>query len=160
MSPVVRPKRFTFGETLRWTGEKKGLVSVEGKQDLPVATPAELRGHPGLWSPEDLFVAAADTCLMTTFLALAARKEVGVVAYASSGSGVVELVEGKLRFTSIVLRPRITVAAADVERARALIHEAEAGCLVSASMSTPVTIEPDVRASDASNEPNIEEVRP
>jgi organic hydroperoxide reductase OsmC/OhrA len=81
---------------------------------------------------------------MTTFLALAGRKELEVVAYESSAVGVVSLVDGKLRFTSIVLRPRITVATADAERARLLVHEAEAGCLVSASLSTPVTVKPEI----------------
>lgn len=148
MSVTIKPKRFTFAEGLRWTGEKKGLVSVAGKHDLAVATPPEFRGHPGIWSPEDLFVAAADTCLMTTFLAFAARQGVEVVAYESSGSGVVELVDGKLRFTSITLHPRVSVPWAEVARARTLLEQAESGCLVAASMSTAVILEPEVNGVD------------
>lgn len=149
MSITVKPKRFEFAEELRWTGEKKGLVSITGKQVLPVATPPEFRGHPGIWSPEDLFLAAADSCLMTTFLAFAARQKLTVVAYESSASGVVELVDGTLRFTFITLRPHVVVAADDVARARTILNEAEAGCLISASMSTPVSLDAKVTAAAA-----------
>ena len=53
----VKPKVFKYQNELEWKGERKGFLSEEGKPGFMVATPPEFRGHPNIWSPEDLFVA-------------------------------------------------------------------------------------------------------
>jgi uncharacterized OsmC-like protein len=49
------------------------------------------------------------------------------------------------RFTEIVLRPRVTVAAG-TDRAKTLraLEKSEKACLVSASLRTPIRLEPEV----------------
>jgi len=79
----VRGKVFTYRTSVRWTGRKTGEASSPGKPSLAVATPPEFKGHEGFWSPEDLFVASVDACVMTTFLALAERAGVSFAAYES-----------------------------------------------------------------------------
>ena len=50
------------------------------------------------------------------------------------------------RFTEIVLRSKLTVpAGTDRERALRVIENSEKGCLVSASLSTPIRLEPEVQ---------------
>jgi organic hydroperoxide reductase OsmC/OhrA len=47
--------------------------------------------------------------------------------------------DGKLRFTEVTLRPRVTVAAGtDMDRARALHEKAHDGCYVASSVNFPV----------------------
>lgn len=118
---------------------------MAGKPELQVATPPEFKGHEGIWSPEDLFVAAANVCLMTTFLAMAERAALGFTAYVGDAEGTLELVDGKFRFTKIVLRPRVTVKPGeDVGKARQILEKAEANCLISNSMACHVTLEPTI----------------
>ena len=145
--PILRPRRYVYTSALRWTGQKKGSLTAEDRPALEIATPVEFKGHPGIWSPEDLFVASASACLMTTFLALAGREQLGIVSYAAEAEGVLEWSDGALRFTSIVLRPSIVVAGDDVARTEALIEKAERQCLVAASMATPITLEASVTAA-------------
>jgi uncharacterized OsmC-like protein len=53
--------------------------------------------------------------------------------------------EGATRFTEIVLRPRLTLpAGADRDRAMRVLEKSEKACLVSASLSTPVRLEPEI----------------
>ncbi len=53
--------------------------------------------------------------------------------------------EGMTRFTEIVLRPQLTIASGtDRDRALRLIEKAEKACLVSASLSTPIRLEPEI----------------
>jgi len=48
-------------------------------------------------------------------------------------------------YTEIVLHPKLTVAAGtDRERALRLLEKSEKGCLVSASLSTPIRLEPEI----------------
>jgi organic hydroperoxide reductase OsmC/OhrA len=50
-----------------------------------------------------------------------------------------------MRFTEIVLRPRLALpAGADAARVRRALEKAERTCLVSASLSTPIRLEPEV----------------
>jgi organic hydroperoxide reductase OsmC/OhrA len=50
-----------------------------------------------------------------------------------------------MRFTEIVLRPRLRLAAGtDPGRARRTMEKAERACLVSASLATPIRLIPEV----------------
>lgn len=141
----VRSKVYTYRTSLKWTERKMGMLSSPGKPDLHVATPPEFKGHEGIWSPEDLFVASVNVCVMSTFLAFAERAGLSFVTYESGAEGRVELVDGKLQVSSIALTPRVTVkSSVDVEKASELLMKAEGNCLVSNSVKTQVTMNPTV----------------
>ena len=142
----VRSKVYTYHTALKWTEQRKGIVSCAGKPDIQTATPPEFKGHEGIWSPEDLFVASVNICLMTTFLALAERAGLAFSAYESEADGRLELVEGKFQFTAITLKPVITLEpGVDAGKATELIEKAEANCLISNSMKARVSLEPTIR---------------
>jgi peroxiredoxin-like protein len=142
----VRSKVYFYQTTVRWTEQRKGIIACAGKPDVEVATPPEFKGHDGIWSPEDLFVASANICLMTTFLAVAERAGLAFSSYESAAEGRLELVEGKFQFTAITLTPTITLkSSADAAKAKELIEKAEANCLISNSMKATVTVEPVIR---------------
>ncbi len=138
----VRSKVYTYRTAVKWTEQKKGIISCEGKPEIQVATPPEFKGHEGIWSPEDLFVASVNVCVMSTFLAFADRAGLAFASYQSEAEGRLELVEGKLQVTVITLRPRITLqAGGDSAKAKELIEKAEANCLISHSIKTRVSLE-------------------
>ena len=142
----VRSKVYLYQTNVKWSEQRKGVISCEGKPDVEVATPPEFKGHGGIWSPEDLFVASANICLMTTFLAVAERAGLAFSAYESTAEGRLELVEGKFQFTAITIRPSITLRpGGDAAKAKELIEKAEHNCLISNSMKATVTLEPTIR---------------
>jgi len=142
----VRSKVYLYHTTVRWTEQRKGTISCAGKPDVSVATPPEFKGHEGIWSPEDLFVASANVCLMTTFLAVAERAGLAFSSYESAAEGRLEIVEGKFQFTTITIKPTIVLnAVGDATKARELIEKAEANCLISNSMKARVILDPVIR---------------
>lgn len=141
----VRSKSYTYRTGVRWTDRKIGVISAIGKPDILVATPPEFKGHEGIWSPEDLFVASVNICLMTTFLAFAERAGLSFIGYEGTAEGLLELVEGKFQFTKIVLRPKLTLKPGeDAKKAGELLTKAEANCLISNSMKCRVELEPTI----------------
>lgn len=139
----VRAKSYRYTTSVRWTGEKKGALTVAGKPPVEVATPPEFKGHEGIWSPEDLYVASVNVCIMSTFLAFAGRAALDFTEYESEAEGLLEFVDGRFLFTKIVVRPRIALRSGeDRARAEEILHKAEANCLVSNSIRTEVTLEP------------------
>jgi peroxiredoxin-like protein len=142
----VRGKTFTYRTTVKWTGQKKGEAHSPGKPPVQVATPPEFKGHEGFWSPEDLFVASVNVCVMTTFLSFAERAGLSFTAYESQAEGRLEMVDGKFQVTAITLMPEVTLQAAeDSGKAGELLSKAEANCLISNSIRTKVSIEPLIR---------------
>ena len=74
------------------------------------AAPAFL-GNPDRVDPEGAFVAALSSCHMLTFLALAAKTQLKVLAYEDRVSVELDTLDKVTRVTRIVLSPTITVAA-------------------------------------------------
>lgn len=143
----VRTKIYTYRTSLKWTERKMGMLSSPGKPNVQVSTPPEFKGHEGIWSPEDLFVASVNVCVMSTFLALAERAGLAFSSYESDAEGRVELVEGKLQVTSVTLTPRITISSSeDVDKAKELLTKAESNCLISNSVKTHVTMHATVES--------------
>ena len=141
-----KSKVYLYQTSVRWTEQRKGMISCAGKPDVQVATPPEFKGHENIWSPEDLFVASANVCLMTTFLAVAERAGLAFSSYESTAEGRLEIVEGKFQFTAITIRPSITLKPGDdAGKAKELIEKAEHKCMISNSMKAKVTLEPAIR---------------
>ena len=141
----VKPKVYTYRTGVRWTEQRKGILTAAGKPDLQVATPPEFKGHEGIWSPEDLFVASVNICTMSTFLAFADRAAYKFHAYESEAEGRLELLDGKFQFTCVTLRPRLTlVPGGDPDKAKELLEKAEASCLISNSIKARVMLEPTI----------------
>jgi organic hydroperoxide reductase OsmC/OhrA len=139
--------------TLRWTDERRALASsADGLPEIAVGPPPAFDGMPGLWSPEHLFVLAAASCWLTTFLTVARLSHLDLVDVEVDASGdVARRADRRFHVPGMVLRPRVTIAhEADRERALRLIAKAEAGCLVAQSMRTEVTLEPVVVALERS----------
>ena len=144
-TPRVRHKTFHYSASVVWLGDRAGLNRSEGKLAFRVASPPEFKGEPGVWTPEDLFVAAVNTCTMTTFAAFSSKRDVPVRSYESSAEGTLEFADGKYRFTRVVVRPRIVATApATRELIESILEDAHKGCLISNSISGEVVIEAEI----------------
>ena len=69
------------------------------------------------------------------------------VSFASQAEGKLEKVEGSgLQITEVVLRPKLMLHyARDLARAARLMQKAERNCLISNSIKTIVTLEPEIK---------------
>jgi organic hydroperoxide reductase OsmC/OhrA len=147
--PTVRTKEISFPVTVEWLGGRRVLACVHGKPELTVSPPPVFRGtDPHAWSPEDLFVASAATCLAVTFTGLAERAAIHLASLHVGAAGVVgRRDDGRFGFTGTRLELRVAVGPGDLDVAAELARQAEERCLVSASFALPVEVEIDVRAA-------------
>ncbi len=138
----TKHKSFSYGTRLQWLQNRTGQMYSDGKPDFRVASPPEFKGEAGVWTPEDLFVAAIETCTMTTFLAFASRLQIPLVSYESSAEGLLEFADGGYRFTKITIRPKVTVhSESAVAQAQKTMEEAHHSCLIANSIKSEVVIE-------------------
>lgn len=131
-----------------WQSDRKGLMSSPVlNEELAVATPPEFpKGMPGIWSPEHLLVAAVNSCLMTTFLAIAENFKFDFINFESNASGKLEKVDGKFMISEITLSPVLTITAdADQEKAMRILQKSEAACLISNSIKSEIVFQPELK---------------
>ena len=144
-----------FYEThLYWKGRRRGLAEVAELPPVRTSAPPEFHGEAGYWTPEHLLVAALESCLMTTFLEIAAESRLEVVSYRSSTLAKLESVEGGgLGFTRILVRPVVKLRnERDRGKAREAFDKAEEDCFVSRALSVPVHCDLSVVLSEAVTE--------
>jgi peroxiredoxin-like protein len=123
----------------------RATLASPGVPDLATAAPADFGGPGDAWSPEQLLLGAVEACFFLTFRAIAKASRIDFTSLAVEGTGVVDRADGGMRFTEIVLRPRLALpAGADATRVRRALEKAEQTCLVSASLATPIRLEPEI----------------
>jgi len=132
---------YQYKNKLIWTENKKGRLDIEGKPSLQISTPEEFGGEKGYLSPEDLFVASVNSCLMTTFLYFADKKKVKIKSYTSEAIGT--LSKGLKGFCFSEIEIKIEVSAEDNEvqkKIPELIELAKRYCLISNSIKSKVKL--------------------
>lgn len=132
---------------IRWSGSTGAGYDHYGRDHdaggLPLSADPHFRGNPDRLNPEVLLVMAAASCQLLSFLAVAARARIDVVAYEDEAEGVMSEHERPVRISRIVLRPRITVAgAADETRLHKLAQLAHRECYIANSLNSDVVVEP------------------
>ena len=148
METSKRYKVFKFKNDAQWTTARECLISGPGKPETEVSSPPEFKGKAGVWTPEDMFVASVNVCILLSFVNFAQHKNLGLASYESSAEGVLEYSEGAYRFTEITLHPHITLKSADeIEQARSILEDAHKTCLISNSILAKIKLFPDFRVA-------------
>ena len=81
---------YTYENTVTWKKEKIGELSWNGKPTIEVATPPEFKGHEGIITPEDMYVAAENVCIFTTFLSRSKLVNCNFKSFKSESKGFLE----------------------------------------------------------------------
>lgn len=137
------PHRYRLEATARPEGNV--TLSSAGLPSLESAPPAEFDGPGDQWSPESLLLAAVADCFVLSFRTLAANSDLQWSNLRCSAEGVLDRMEGGMRFTEIHLRAELTTLEGEkLDRAQRLLDRAEKICLVSNSLVTPVHLETEI----------------
>ncbi|PWD49957.1 osmotically inducible protein OsmC [Serinibacter arcticus] len=148
----------SYATTLSWSGSTGTGYRAYSRDHEVSAAPAEqtlglsadpaFRGSASLLNPEQLVVAAASSCQLLSFLAVAARAGLDVVDYTDDATAVMDLAADPPRLTTIDLHPVVTVVG-DREETLRLLAEAHEQCYIANSLRTPVTLHPRVVVREA-----------
>ena len=125
------------------------VETVPATVGMRISADQAFRGDPSLPNPEQLVVIAAASCQLLTFLAVAARARVDVVAYEDSAEGFMPEDDLPVRLTRIELRPTITVASrVPADQVLHLVEVAHRDCYIANSLRTEIVVTPTVVAAD------------
>ena len=122
-------------------------VTSGGLPTLVTAPPPEFDGPGGRWSPETLLCAAVADCFLLSFRGVARANKFEWRSLECEVEGTLNRLEGKTRFTHMVVRTRLRVpAGTDEAKSVQLLERAEHVCLISNSLSAERRVEATVVA--------------
>jgi len=144
-------KDFRFEVNASTLPRRRVRLTSDGKAPLEAATPPEFRGGtPGMWSPEDLLVAAVASCYSLTLEAIAVHRGIEFQYVDVRGIGhVTRRAEGRVGFVVIELAVDVTVAPGYEHEAERAAHSAKQACLIAHALEVPVELELQVHAAPA-----------
>jgi organic hydroperoxide reductase OsmC/OhrA len=142
--PPQFPHRFDVD--LAWLGDARCSLDAPPRPPIVGGAPPEFDGKPDWWSPEHLLLASLQLCLQGTFTAIAKRAELLAAGYRSRATGILEKGAAGIAWTSITITVDLTVATADVERAREVLAKAKKHCIIANALKTETTLVANVNA--------------
>jgi peroxiredoxin-like protein len=145
----MKPFPHHYSASLRGGPSAHAELTARGVPLLRTAPPRQFDGPGDAWSPEELLLAAVESCFLFTLRAVARASKLEFLNLELDAEGTVGREDGVTRFTEIILRAVLTVpAGTDRARAFAVLDKTKSACLVSASMTTPLRLMADVRAAE------------
>jgi organic hydroperoxide reductase OsmC/OhrA len=145
----------SYAVSTEWTGNRgtgtssyraygrENILRAEGKHEIEASSDPTFHGSAERWNPEELLLAALSQCHLLSYLHVAASHGIVVTGYIDSAVGTMETTDdGGGHFTSVTLRPVVTIQGGDAAVALELHEEAARKCFIAASVNFPVGHEP------------------
>jgi len=141
----------TYHTIVSWKGEHWGHIVMGNGPEMDFSAPPDAQGHAGVFTPEDAFVAAANTCIMMMFIWAAERFKLNLLSYEcrAEGTKLIEL-DRTETFTHLRFWPVIRIAAGEADpsvveaRTRRALQSAQKYSLVANSVKSEIIIEPAI----------------
>ncbi len=139
----------TYHTDVSWKGEHWGHITLGNGPEMAFSAPPDAQGHSGVLTPEDAFVAAANTCVMMMFIWATERFKLKLLSYEChvEGTKLIELDRTEI-FTHLRFWPVIRLAAGDEDpkaieaRTHRALQSAQKYSLVANSVKSEIIIEP------------------
>lgn len=150
----------TYRTTVEWAGSTGAgyeaydrghhVTCFPAMSELELSSDPAFLGDAARLNPEQLLLAAAASCQLLSFLAVAARARIDVVDYRDQASAVMPEGDRPMRIAAITLRPSISIrrpagAEPTEERLRYLVEVAHRECFIANSLTSEMTIVPTFR---------------
>src|SRR5512135_999161 len=99
-------KTAVYHTTVTWKGEHQGHHAMGNGPEMDFSAPPDAQGQAGVLTPEDAFVAAANTCVMLMFIWATERFKLKLLSYECETQGTIfiELAPTEI-FTRLLFRP-------------------------------------------------------
>jgi len=147
----VSSRTSTYHTTVEWKGEHWGHLVMGNGPEYEFSAPPDAHGHAGVFTPEDAFVAAANTCVMMMFIWATQRFKIKLLSYQcrTTGTKRIELDRTEI-FARLEFKPRIRVSAAGepadavLARVRRALESAQKYSLVANSVKSEICVDPEI----------------
>lgn len=127
------------------TYDRSHQMQFGGGSSIKLCAAPEFAGKAELPNPEELFTASLSSCLMLTFIYLAAIKGFVIDEYTAEAIGTLtKNAEGKMSVTEIIIKPTVYFSGDKIPDSAVLndlFKKAHEDCFISNSVKTKVMVD-------------------
>lgn len=136
-----------YKNKVEWRGEHRGFTWCQNGADMEFSAPPDLFGLPNVLTPEDAFMAAANTCYHMMVIWAAERFKIDLVSFECEAVGEVEEhVDRTSWFKKVTLMPKIVVKNKPKEVVERALNMALKYSTICQSFKSEVEIKPIIIA--------------
>jgi organic hydroperoxide reductase OsmC/OhrA len=140
-----------YNTNVVWKGGHLGHIVMGNGPEMDFSAPPDAQGYAGVLTPEDAFVAAANSCIMMMFIWASERFKLDLLSYEcrAEGTKLIELDRTEI-FTHLRFWPVIRVSAGEEDpqkvqaRIQRALKSAQKYSLVANSVKSEIIIEPEI----------------
>jgi organic hydroperoxide reductase OsmC/OhrA len=144
-----------YNTTVSWKGGHRGHIAMGNGPEMDFSAPPDAQGFAGVLTPEDAFVAAANTCIMMMFIWATERYKLNLLSYdcRAEGTKLIELDRTEI-FTQLRFWPVIRISAGKETskviqgRVQRALQSAQKYSLVANSVKSEIIIKPEIEILD------------
>ncbi len=134
-----------YTNRVEWRGAHLGHVWNQNGTEMDFSAPPDLHGLPGVLTPEDAFMAAANTCYHMMVIWAVERFKIDLVSFECEAvAEVEELLDRTSWFKTLTLKPRLVVRGKPEQVVRRALDMALKYSTICQSLKSRVTVEPAI----------------
>jgi uncharacterized OsmC-like protein len=132
-----------YRNKVEWRGEHLGYTWCQNGAEMDFSAPPELFGKPDVLTPEDAFMAAANTCYHMMVIWAMERFKIDLVSFECEATGEVEeFMDRPSWFKKVSLSPRLVVKGKPEEVVKRALDMALKYSTICQSLKSEVLINP------------------
>lgn len=134
-----------YKNKVEWRGEHRGHTWCQNGVEMEFSAPPGLHGLSNVITPEDAFVAAANTCYHMMVIWVAERFKMDLVSFACEATGEVEeFIDRTSWFKKITLYPKLVVRNKPREVVQRALDMALKYSTINQSFKSEVVVQPTI----------------
>jgi len=140
-----------YHTTVEWKGQHLGHIQLGNGPEMDFSAPPDAHGFAGVLTPEDAFVASANSCILLMFIWACERFKLRLLSYHCRAEGVKKIeLDRTETFTELRFWPVIRVASGGddeeqvMKRVQRAIQSARKYSLVANSVKSEILIDPEI----------------
>jgi len=142
---MKRERTYMFKNAVSRNQNEPAKVMFNGPGQMEIGAAVEFGGNGQNLNPEEMFVAAINSCLMNTFFYFAQKFKIETLSYNSQASGQLEKQSDGFRFTNVEVKAKVQLPEDKfTEKIQEAGQLAEKYCLVSKSVACSVNYQLEI----------------
>src|ERR1700690_1266650 len=137
----------SYDVALDWEEDRYGVLNARDRVEIVVGPPSDFGGKDTWWSPEHMLLGAVSSCLMTTFLSIAAHENLQLGAYRAVAHATVEKTSIGLVLASVRVDVHLKAEEHEATRPASLMDKAKRDCIIGNGLKSAVEVRLDITAA-------------
>ena len=134
-----------YKNRVEWRGRHLGYTWNQNGTEMEFSAPPDLHGLPNILTPEDAFMAAANTCYHMMVIWVVERFKLELVSFECDAVGEIEeFIDRTSWFKTVTLYPKIVVRGKPEQVVRRALEMALKYSTICQSFKSRVSVEPTV----------------